>query len=205
MKVWKDNEQKDKKTLTVVVGGSGSGKSAFAEQILCGLPAKQRFYVAAMEPYGEEGARTIARHQALRAGKDFATVEKYRDVGTLFFPADSAVLLECLSNLAANELFGGPVELTEENAAALAEKTADKITADLFRLRENCGHLVLVTNDIFADRDGETTLVQAYKQVLGTVYCWMAAAADTVIEVTAGIADVWKGAERRSADYECVE
>ena len=71
--------------------------------------------------------------------------------------------------------------------------------------RENCGHLVLVTNDIFADRDGETTLVQAYKQVLGTVNCRMAAAADTVIEVTAGIADVWKGAERRSADYECVE
>ena len=97
------------------------------------------------------------------------------------------------------------MELTEENAAALAEKTADKITADLFRLRENCGHLVLVTNDIFADRDGETTLVQAYKQVLGTVNCRMAAAADTVIEVTAGIADVWKGAERRSADYECVE
>ena len=181
MKVWKDNEQKDKKTLTVVVGGSGSGKSAFAEQILCGLPARQRFYVASMEPYGEEGARTIARHQALRAGKGFATVEKYRDVGTLSFPIDSAVLLECLSNLAANELFGGPVELTEENAAALTEKTADKITADLFRLRENCGHLVLVTNDIFADRDGETTLVQAYKQVLGTVNCRMAAAADTVI------------------------
>ena len=35
MKVWKDNKQKDKKTLTVVVGGSGSGKSDFAEQILC--------------------------------------------------------------------------------------------------------------------------------------------------------------------------
>ena len=141
-------------------------------------------------------------------GADFvrtATVEKYRDVGTLSFPIDSAVLLECLSNLAANELFGGPVELTEENAAALTEKTADKITADLFRLRENCGHLVLVTNDIFADRDGETTLVQAYKQVLGTVNCRMAAAADTVLEVTAGLADVWKGAERRSADYECVE
>ena len=33
----------------------------------------------------------------------------------------------------------------------------------------------------------------------------LGAAADTVIEVTAGIADVWKGAERRSADYECVE
>ena len=121
-------------------------------------------------------------------------------------PCDAdRLLIATFSNLAANELFGGPVEFTEENAATLAEKTADKITVDLFRLRENCGHLVLVTNDIFADRDGETTLVQTYKQVLGTVNCRMAAAADTVIEVTAGIADVWKGAERRSADYECVE
>ena len=205
MKVWNDSEQKEKKTLTVVIGGSGSGKSAFAEQILCELPVGQRFYVAAMEPYGEEGARTIARHQALRAGKGFFTVEKYRDVGTLSFPADSAVLLECLSNLAANELFGGSEALSEENAAALAKKTADKITADLQQLRETCGHLVLVTNDIFADRDGETPLVLAYKKVLGTVNCRMAAAADTVIEVTAGIADVWKGAERGRKRHECVE
>ena len=205
MKVWNNSEQKNKKTLTVVIGGSGSGKSAFAEQVLCAFPAGQRFYVAAMEPFGEEGARTIARHQALRAGKGFSTVEKYRDVGTLSFPADSAVLLECLSNLAANELFGDSEALTEENAAALAEKTADKITKDLQQLRENCGHLVLVTNDIFADRDGETPLVQAYKKVLGTVNYRMAAAADTVIEVTAGIADVWKGAERGRKRHECVE
>ena len=191
--------------LTVVIGGSGSGKSAFAEQLLCRSPAKQRFYVAAMEPYGEEGARTIARHQALRVGKGFFTVEKYRDVGELSFPADSAVLLECLSNLAANELFGGPEELSEENAAALAAKTTDKITADLRQLQAGCGHLVLVTNDIFADRDGDTALVCAYKQVLGAVNCRMAAAADAVVEVTAGIADVWKGAKGGRKGYEYME
>ena len=191
--------------LTLVTGGAASGKSEYAERLAAACDGP-RVYIATMRPLDKESVARIEKHRAARADRRFSTIERYHDLKGLRLPCGTnAVLLECMSNLAANELFGGPVELTEENAAALTEKTADKITADLFRLRENCGHLVLVTNDIFADRDGETTLVQAYKQVLGTVNCRMAAAADTVIEVTAGIADVWKGAERRSADYECVE
>ena len=191
--------------LTLVTGGAASGKSEYAERLAAACDGP-RVYIATMRPLDKESVARIEKHRAARADRRFSTIERYHDLKGLRLPCGTnAVLLECMSNLAANELFGGPVELTEENAAALTEKTADKITADLFRLRENCGHLVLVTNDIFADRDGEATLVQAYKQVLGTVNCRMAAAADTVIEVTAGIADVWKGAERRSADYECVE
>ena len=54
--------------IALVTGGASSGKSAYAESLACALPGP-RFYLAAMKPYGEEGARRIARHRALRAGK----------------------------------------------------------------------------------------------------------------------------------------
>ena len=55
--------------MILVTGGASSGKSAYAEQVACALPAPH-FYLAAMKPFGEEGARRIARHRALRAGKN---------------------------------------------------------------------------------------------------------------------------------------
>ena len=60
--------------MILVTGGASSGKSACAETLACMLPGTH-FYLAAMKPFGEEGARRIARHRALRAGKGFATIE----------------------------------------------------------------------------------------------------------------------------------
>ena len=68
--------------MILVTGGASSGKSAYAEQLACSLPGS-RYYLAAMKPFGEEGARRIARHRALRAGKGFVTVECYDGLETV--------------------------------------------------------------------------------------------------------------------------
>ena len=68
--------------MILVTGGASSGKSAYAEQLACSLPGS-RYYLAAMKPFGEEGARRIARHRALRAGKGFVTVECYEGLETV--------------------------------------------------------------------------------------------------------------------------
>ena len=51
--------------LTLVVGGSASGKSAFAERLAVqsGLP---RFYVATMRVWDAESEKRVARHRAMR-------------------------------------------------------------------------------------------------------------------------------------------
>ena len=62
-------------TVTLVIGAAASGKSAYAESLCLGHDGP-RVYLATMEPFGEEGARRIARHRALREGKGFSTLAR---------------------------------------------------------------------------------------------------------------------------------
>ena len=92
--------------IQLITGGSGSGKSAWGESWIAG-EAKGRplIYIATMRPGGEEAKRRILRHRRQRAGRGFQTVECPEDLEKLKIPAGSGVLLECRSNLAANELY----------------------------------------------------------------------------------------------------
>ena len=47
--------------LILVTGGSGSGKSAFAESVVMGLKTRPNLYIATMYPFDEECHRRIAR------------------------------------------------------------------------------------------------------------------------------------------------
>ena len=87
--------------LELVTGGSGSGKSAYAESRICEYnrqAPKPLFYIATMFPYGEETEKKIERHRMLRKGKGFETLEWYTGLklhleeGSL---QGSDVLLEC--------------------------------------------------------------------------------------------------------------
>ena len=68
--------------LCLVIGGSASGKSEYAERHVCALPGR-RIYAATMQPFGEEGRQRIARHRKLREGKGFVTIEVPADLGGL--------------------------------------------------------------------------------------------------------------------------
>ena len=93
--------------IHVVTGGRGSGISEFAEKWLTGRNKKDGtyIYIATMQPYTEETMKKIERHHRLRAGKGFRTLEKYTDLSELEIPKNQGILLECISNLVANELY----------------------------------------------------------------------------------------------------
>ena len=79
--------------LTLVVGGSASGKSAFAERLAVqsGLP---RFYVATMRVWDAESEKRVARHRAMRREKRFETLECPLHLEKLDMPARGTALLE---------------------------------------------------------------------------------------------------------------
>ena len=91
--------------LVVVTGGSGSGKSAFAEDRVLSFGEARRIYIATMQAFDEESHRRIRRHRRMRAGKGFETIERYTELDELILPKNCVVLLECMSNLVANEMF----------------------------------------------------------------------------------------------------
>lgn len=167
--------------FVLITGGSGSGKSEYAEGRAAELSGKEGlplYYIATMQPFGEEGRRRVERHRKLRAGKGFATVECYVNLKELTLPEKGVVLLECLSNLTANEMF-------EENGAG--ERTVREVLFGIKALRKNSCHLLAVTNDIFSDGITYDETTEQYQRYLGEINRELALEADEVTEVVCGI------------------
>lgn len=168
--------------ITVITGGSGSGKSAYAEGRILERGDGSRIYIATMEPYGEEGARRIRRHHKLRAGKGFQTIERYVDMEGLTIPKGCALLLECMSNLVANEMF---------RPDGAGDSLVEAVMAGVRHLAAQADYLCIVTNDIFSESvpyEGET---RRYQEYLGKVNQELGKMADEVIEVVYGI-PIWQ-------------
>ncbi|WP_394522422.1 bifunctional adenosylcobinamide kinase/adenosylcobinamide-phosphate guanylyltransferase [Lacrimispora sp. JR3] len=179
--------------VTLVIGGSGSGKSEYAEGLILSRGKGKRIYIATMKPWDEECEMRILRHRQMRADKEFDTVECYRNLKHLDFQdhgAFSDVLLECMSNLVSNELFG----LGEKGEKLLSPKeTVDEVMAGVIRLKEQAENIIIVTNEVFSDGDHYSRQTNQYREVLGKINRQVACIADEVIEVTAGIPIFLKG------------
>lgn len=93
--------------MGLIIGDSGSGKSAIAETLIVSYGASRRYYIATMSASDAESQRRIARHRRMRDGKGFETLECPTDLATAVPDAAGDILLECLSNLVANEMFLG--------------------------------------------------------------------------------------------------
>lgn len=163
----------------LVIGGSASGKSEYAEGLAVRLGAP-RLYAAAMLPDGEAAQARIARHRALRAGKGFSTAECPLSPGSLDPGGARVVLVECVTTLLANELFcpGGD---------------ADALFGSLCALMAKVPHCVLVTGDVFCDGGAYSAETMDYVRRLGALNRQLAAHCDAAAEVTAGIALPLKG------------
>ena len=90
--------------LTLVIGGAASGKSAYAEHLAV-QSGGPHYYLATMQVWDAECAARVAKHRAMRAQKQFATVECPQNLHLVRLPQQGTALLEDLGNLAANELY----------------------------------------------------------------------------------------------------
>lgn len=170
--------------LILVTGGSGSGKSAFAESVVTGLHTEPNLYIATMYPFDEECHRRIARHRLMRKDKGFETLECYTGLKTAEVPESGTVLLECMSNLTANEMY---------QKDGSGDQCVQEILNGIRHVLTHTQHLVIVTNEIFSDGiqyDPETVRYQKY---LGEMNCELAKLADVVVEVVYSIPLIKKG------------
>lgn len=168
--------------LELIIGGSGSGKSEYAEWRTLELHKKnntsQLIYIATMIPYGIESELKIKRHREMRKDKGFTTIEVYTDLKNIKLSNECTVLLDCISNLVANEMF------KEEG---LKGNILSEIIEGVHSLLKQCRNVIIVTNDIFLEGYFyEDTTIQ-YMNSLAVINHEMANLSDSVIEVVCGI------------------
>lgn len=167
----------------LIIGGSASGKSEFSEKIALDLAKDaKKMYIATMLPSGEEARFRIKRHRELRKGKGFFTLESYMQLDHLKFTGFNTILVECLSNLLANEMFSSQIPSPKKSVLAGIEHVGNM-----------CENLILVTNQIFSDSISYDSFTERYIQTLGEINAELAKNADVVYEVVCGIPIKLKG------------
>ena len=170
--------------LMVITGGSGSGKSEFAEKQAVRLAkGGPLYYLATMQVWDAECAARVARHRAMRAQKQFDTVECPLHLDRLIVSRRGTVLLEDLGNLTANELYAPD---------GAGENTADAVVNGLAKLAAQCDNLIVVSNEVFrggADYAGDTG---RYLLALAQINNATATRADAVVRVVCGIPRYYK-------------
>lgn len=165
---------------TLVLGGQRSGKSAYAEHLLESQPGGL-VYLATAEAHDGEMAERIAAHRA-RRGTRWSTVEAPLELAPALAQAagpERTVLVDCLTLWLSN-LLG-------------AERDPDGEAA---RLVEAIGRLpgpaVFVSNEVGQGIVPDNALARAFVDHAGRLHQAVAAAADRVVLVAAGLPQTLK-------------
>jgi adenosylcobinamide kinase / adenosylcobinamide-phosphate guanylyltransferase len=166
--------------MTFVLGGARSGKSRYAESLIANEPPPW-IYVATAEALDDEMAQRIAKHRARRAGA-WRTVEAPRDLpGALAgVPAGAAVLIDCMTLWLSNLLLAG----------ADIEREVASLDAVLLQMP---GKTVLVANEVGFGIVPENALARRFRDLQGRLNQRLAARADRVVLMVAGLPLFVKG------------
>lgn len=183
--------------IVFISGGSGCGKSAFAESVAQRIGG-DLIYVATMPVFGEEDLRKVERHHRLRAGKGFQTLERPKLLSDLPDGGET-VLIECMSTHTANVLYDPEIDWSsfpeekEDSALSDAEFWSRRIFEELRPVLSRKGSTIFVSAETGAEGEIYDPETEKYKQVLSNVNNFLAEHADAAFEVVCGIPLVLKG------------
>ncbi|MET0408478.1 MAG: bifunctional adenosylcobinamide kinase/adenosylcobinamide-phosphate guanylyltransferase [Hyphomicrobium sp.] len=166
--------------LTLVLGGARSGKSAHAEQLLTALPGPWA-YIATAEAHDDEMRERIKRHKS-RRGVGWADHETPIELADALAnrTAELPSLVDCLTLWLSNLVHAGrPIgEATDELLEAVSKRIAP---------------CVMVSNEVGLGIVPDNALARAFRDEAGRLNQKIAAAADRVVFVAAGLPLTLKG------------
>ncbi len=167
--------------VTLVLGGARSGKSTYAEALV--EDAGGGIYIATAQAYDQEMKDRIGLHQD-RRGEQWKTLEEPIDLaGALARAGESEsgmpVLVDCLTLWLSNLM---AVDKDIDQQAALLIET----------LQNSAVPVVLVSNEVGLGIVPENDLARAFRDHAGRLNQQIAAIADRVIFVAAGLPLIMK-------------
>jgi adenosylcobinamide kinase/adenosylcobinamide-phosphate guanylyltransferase len=166
--------------ITLVLGGTRSGKSRYAQQLARQL-SERPLYVATSRPWDADHQARIARHQRER-GPEWRTVECEIELDALPLDGEVAVI-DCVT-----------LWLTNLFSDADLERCLARARAIIDRLTEPRAQLLLVSNELGQSLHAPTELGRKFVDLQGLVNQHIAARAQNVAWMVAGIASYVKGA-----------
>jgi adenosyl cobinamide kinase/adenosyl cobinamide phosphate guanylyltransferase len=170
--------------LTLVLGGARSGKSRYAESLISALPPPW-FYLATATAGDDEMAERIKAHRARRAAA-WHTVEAPCDIsGALAACGKAPALIDCLTLWLSNLMLA---EADIEAEVDRLEKTLHAAAAPV----------VLVANEVGFGIVPDHPLGRRFRDWQGLINQRMAARADRVVLMVAGLPLVLKGAAKEA-------
>ncbi|AWK87185.1 bifunctional adenosylcobinamide kinase/adenosylcobinamide-phosphate guanylyltransferase [Azospirillum thermophilum] len=172
--------------VTLVLGGARSGKSRYAEGLVCARPGR-RIYVATARVWDEEMAERVAQHRRDRACAGWETVEEPLDLtGALrrHAAADAGVLVDCLTLWLTNLMMeeSGPHADVEARVAGLVAALDDLP-----------GRIVLVSNEVGLGIVPDNALARRFRDQAGRLHQAIAARVPRVVLTVAGLPLAVKG------------
>src|SRR6202795_3920486 len=165
--------------LTLVLGGARSGQSRYAESLIAALPPPW-IYVATAQAGDAEMTERIAAHRA-RRGPQWHTIEVPRDLAAALKSCQTGpVLIDCLTLWLSNLMLAGADidAATGERDDALAAAKAP---------------VVLVANEVGSGIVPDHPLGRRFRDLQGLLNQRIAARADRVVLVVAGLPLAVKG------------
>ena len=158
-----------------VIGGARSGKSRYA-QARAEATGLSPMFIATAQAFDSEMHERIAHHQADR-GKEWQTVEAPLDLAqavTAHGTPDRVLLVDCLTLWVTNLMLGDRDIAAETDALATALQAA------------RCP-IILVANEVGLGIVPDNALARRFRDAAGTVNQRIAAIADEVQFVAAGL------------------
>ena len=174
------------KTLTLILGGARSGKSTYAQKLARERGGDDVLFVATAQALDDEMTARIDAHRRERPA-GWRTLETPRHAGEAitFAEPSAVVLVDCLTLLVSNAVLAeGPesASATEAEAAALAQ-----VQELLAAYRNGTASWIVISNEVGLGLVPPYPVSRAYRDALGRANQRLAAEADEVLFMVAGI------------------
>lgn len=179
--------------VTLVLGGARSGKSGYGEKLATERgPTADILYVATAQPFDTEMKARIERHRLERPGH-WKTLEEPLDlVQALSKHTPDLILLDCVTLWVSNLLLSCDASAPDQEIEGMI---LDRAAALFASIREKRTDSILISNEVGFGIVPDNRLGRLYRDLLGRVNQQIAAAADEVILMVAGIPLTIKGGE----------
>jgi adenosylcobinamide kinase / adenosylcobinamide-phosphate guanylyltransferase len=174
--------------ITLVTGGSRSGKSTFGEELL--KDKDKVLYIATSIITDDEMRERVAIHKE-RRNKNWETYEGYKDLKKVIKESERKfIMLECVTTMITNLLFDKHTDfdnISKEEIQVLEDNISEQFKEVISACRESDKELVIISNEVGFGLVSEYKLGRIFTDISGRVNQLIGRLSDEAYLVVSGL------------------